>query len=212
MFKPGVVTVCTVILMTTTNPTPPAAAALHPVLEDLARVLDNVSDRQWADPTPCTEFSVAKLRDHVVRWSSAFAAGLADPDGRTPDADAIAVVGTGAEQVRDSADKISDAIADGAAERPLYIGEQSMPGEPSLAMILWEYQVHGWDLAVATGQPWAPADAGVRASLAFAPGMLTPDFQGEGKTFGPRVDVPTDAPAIDQLVGLSGRDPQWRSQ
>lgn len=49
----------------------------------------------------------------------------------------------------------------------------------------------------------------VEASLAFAPGMLTGDYQGEAKTFGPRVDVPEDAPAIDRLVGLSGRDPRW---
>jgi hypothetical protein len=39
--------------------------------------------------------------------------------------------------------------------------------------------------------------------------MLTPDYQGEGKTFGPRVAVPDDASAFDRLLGLSGRDPKW---
>ena len=52
--------------------------------------------------------------------------------------------------------------------------------------------------------------AGVEESLAFAPGMLTPDYQGEGMSFGPRVEVGPDAPAFDRLLGLSGRDPQWR--
>ncbi|NNG35157.1 TIGR03086 family metal-binding protein [Nakamurella aerolata] len=196
--------------MTATSTPPPTAAQLHPVLEDLAALLDNVSEEQWNAPTPCSDFTVAQLRDHVVQWSSAFAGGLADPDGRTPDADSIAVAGDGADQLRSNADKISDAVDDGAADRPLFIGDESLPGDMSLAMILWEYQVHGWDLAVATGQPWSPDEAGVRASLAFAPGMLTPDFQGEGKSFGPRVAVPADAAAIDHLVGLSGRDPQWR--
>ncbi len=37
-----------------------------------------------------------------------------------------------------------------------------------------------------------------------------PDFQGEGKAFGPRVDVADDAPPLDQLLALSGRDPRWR--
>jgi hypothetical protein len=31
-----------------------------------------------------------------------------------------------------------------------------MPGEMALNMILWEYQIHGWDLARATGQDWRP--------------------------------------------------------
>jgi len=69
--------------------------------------------------------------------------------------------------------------------------------------------VHGWDLARATGQPWAPPPAAVSQSLAFAPGMLTPDYQGPGKAFGPRVEVPADAPPLDRLLGLSGRDPRW---
>jgi uncharacterized protein (TIGR03086 family) len=77
-------------------------------------------------------------------------------------------------------------------------------------MILWEYQVHGWDLARATGQPWSPPAAAVAESLAFAPGMLTSDYQGEGKAFGPQVAVPESAPAFDRLLGLSGRDPAWR--
>jgi uncharacterized protein (TIGR03086 family) len=76
-------------------------------------------------------------------------------------------------------------------------------------MILWEYQVHGWDLARATGQPWSPPAAAAEESLEFAPGMLTPDYQGEGKAFGPPVPIPATAPALDRLLALSGRDPGW---
>jgi hypothetical protein len=56
-----------------------------------------------------------------------------------------------------------------------------MPGDLALGMILWEYQVHVWDLAVATGQPWTPPADATEVSLVFAPGMLTEDYQGEGK-------------------------------
>ena len=84
-----------------------------------------------------------------------------------------------------------------------------MPGEMALSMILWEYQVHGWDLARATGQPWSPPAEAAEESLEFAPGMLTPDYQGDGKAFAPRVPVPASAPALDRLLGLSGRDPGW---
>ena len=85
-----------------------------------------------------------------------------------------------------------------------------MPGELALGMILWEYQMHGWDLARATGQAFAPPPAAAAESLGFAPNMLTEDYQGEGKAFAPAVDVPASAPPLDRLLGLSGRDPAWR--
>jgi hypothetical protein len=50
----------------------------------------------------------------------------------------------------------------------------------------------------------------VEESLAFAPTMLTDDYQGEGKAFAKPVAVPGTAPALDRLVGLSSRDPHWR--
>jgi uncharacterized protein (TIGR03086 family) len=89
------------------------------------------------------------------------------------------------------------------------LGESAMPGEMALGMILWEYQVHGWDLARATGQSWSPPPAAAEESLGFAPMMLTDDYQGDGKAFAPRVTVPAGAPALDRLLGLSGRDPGW---
>jgi uncharacterized protein (TIGR03086 family) len=84
-----------------------------------------------------------------------------------------------------------------------------MPGELAAGMILWEYQVHGWDLARATGQRWCPPPAASQASLRFAPAMLTEDYQGEGKAFAAPVEVPATAPPLDRLLGLSGRDPGW---
>lgn len=36
--------------------------------------------------------------------------------------------------------------------------------------------------------------------------MLTDEYRGEGKDFGPAVPVPEDAPALDRLLGFSGRD------
>ena len=84
-----------------------------------------------------------------------------------------------------------------------------MPGDLALGMILCEYQVHGWDIARATGQLWSPPAAASEESLTFAPAMLNDDYQGEGKPFGTRVAVADDAPPLDRLLGLSGRDPGW---
>lgn len=195
--------------MTTTSVT--TATHLDAVLRSLADVLDTIGPGQASAPTPCTDYDVAALRDHVLGWLAAFTDGYAAPTGQCSDPEAVTVDGTGAAQVRAQADRLDTVLPEGT-QRPLRIGESEMPGDMALQMILWEYQTHGWDLAAATGQPWQPDEEGLAASLQFAPGMLTPDFQGEGKSFGPPVAVPAEAPALDRLLGLSGRDPQWSAQ
>jgi uncharacterized protein (TIGR03086 family) len=186
-----------------------AAALLQDVLDELAAVVDGVQEAKLHDPTPCPEMDVEALRRHILGWLTAFAAGYADPNGRTPDVAAYQPTGDPAGEVEAAARTFDEALAAGAADRPLWIGENSMPGGLALGMILWEYQVHGWDLARATGQPFSPPAEAAEQSLAFAPGMLTPDYQGPGKAFADPVPVPETAPPLDRLVGLSGRDPGW---
>jgi|GEM_PF-131965 len=181
---------------------------LHAVLSDLVELLDQIPAAADTAPTPCDEYDVATLRRHVLGWLTAFTDGYASPTGECSDAEHVAVAGTGADQVRGLRNRLSEVLPS-AAERPLRIGQSEMPGAMALEMILWEYQVHGWDLARSVGLPWDPDETGVRASLAFAPGMLTPEHQGVGKTFAPRVPVEADASPLDQLVALSGRDPNW---
>lgn len=183
---------------------------LTTVLRDLADVVDTITPQHEGAPTPCSDYDVAALRDHTLRWLTCFADGFTDPEGTAPDPDALSFEHSGA-TVRRAADRLVDALRAGAAERPLSLGGQPMPGEMAASMILWEYVTHGWDLARALGRPWAPPAGAVESCLSFAPGMLTPDFQGEGKPFAPPVDVPTEASPLDRLLGLSGRDPAWRA-
>jgi uncharacterized protein (TIGR03086 family) len=70
-----------------------------------------------------------------------------------------------------------------------------------------ELVVHGWDLAVATGQPYRADAESVPACLGFVAPMARPE--GTPGLFGPPVPVPADAPDLDRLLGLSGRDPAW---
>lgn len=181
------------------------------VLTDLEPVVGGVTGEQLQDPTPCTELNVGQLRTHILGWLTTFAAGFADPDGHAPldRVDGYAVPADPAAEVRSASAAMATALRAGAGGRPMRLGGSAMPGDMALSMILWEYQVHGWDLARATGQPWSPPAAAAEESLEFAPGMLTPDYQGDGKAFAPRVPVPATAPALDRLLGLSGRDPGW---
>ncbi|MGH3547498.1 MAG: TIGR03086 family metal-binding protein [Pseudonocardiaceae bacterium] len=195
--------------MTTPTSTEQTADLLHAVLADLAIVVGGITPEQLHAPRPCTAFDVEQLRDHVLGWLTHFAAGFADPDGHAPNADidGYQAPADAAGQVRAAAEKLDRAIRGGAATRPLRLGDSAMPGDLALGMILWEYQVHGWDLARATGQHWSPPIAAAQESLNFAPAMLSDDYQGDGKPFGKPVDVPAGATLLDRLLGLSGRNP-----
>ncbi|MCW2905348.1 MAG: hypothetical protein JWL68_137 [Actinomycetia bacterium] len=181
------------------------------VLADLAPMVGRISGEQLHDPTPCTELDVGQLRTHVLGWLTTFAEGLADPGGQAPlnRLEGYTVPADPAAEVWSASDTMAAALRGGAAGRPMRLGDSAMPGDMALSMILWEYQVHGWDLARATGQPWSPPAEAAEESLEFAPGMLTDDYQGDGKAFAPRVPVPATAPPLNRLLGLSGRDPAW---
>lgn len=171
-------------------------------------LVDQLPDSLDTAPTPCTEYDIATLRAHVIGWLTAFADGLSDPDGRCSDPNAVQVLDRGRDQVANARDRIRLALPQ-AAHRPLWIGDAQLPGDLALSMMLWEYQVHGWDLAQAAGLPWQPEREGLLASLDFAPAMLTPDFQGEGKAFAPPVRLRDGQPPLHRLLALSGRDPHW---
>jgi uncharacterized protein (TIGR03086 family) len=196
-----------------TTATEKTTSLLTTVLADLTRVIGGISKEQLHDPTPCTEWDVEQLRNHVGGWLATFAAGFADPGGQAPRAslDGYQPPADLAAETATAADTLVRAVRGGATGRPLRLGDSAMPGDMALSMILWEYQVHGWDLAHATGQPWSPPAEAAVESLSFAPAMLTGDYQGEGKPFAKRVPVPESAAPLDRLMGLSGRDPAWRA-
>lgn len=70
--------------------------------------------------------------------------------------------------------------------------------------------LHGWDIAQASGQAF---DCDPR-SLEAVHGFVAP-FAEAGQEaareglFGPVVEVPADAPLLDRVIALSGRDPAW---
>ena len=104
---------------------------------------------------------------------------------------------------------LADAWSDPQAwEGSTYAGSFELPADVAGLVALDELVVHGWDIAVATGQPYAPTVPEVEAAMAFVTGFEAPR---DGRLFGPVVPVPGDATALDRLLGLTGRDPAWRA-
>jgi uncharacterized protein (TIGR03086 family) len=150
-------------------------------------------------PTPCPEYDVGRLVDHLVGWARAFAARLSG--GRPTDDPGTYRAGDDpAAELDDAARTIIQAYRSGTAA-----GAQLPVG-----MLVGEFVVHGWELSRAIGREPQVDPAAAELALDTLRGMLAPEYRGEGKAFGLEVPVDDSAPAVDRLVGFSGRDPGWR--
>jgi uncharacterized protein (TIGR03086 family) len=73
-----------------------------------------------------------------------------------------------------------------------------------------ELVIHGWDVARASGQTYDCDPQVLEAVHGFVAQFSGPGQEAERSgLFGPVVDVPGDAPLLDRVIGLTGRDPAW---
>ena len=89
-------------------------------------------------------------------------------------------------------------------------GGVDLPGEVAGLVALDELVVHGWDVARATGQPYEVDVPSLETVQAFVAQFSEPGMEeARAGLFGPVVEVPEDAPLLDRVIGLTGRDPAW---
>ncbi|MGY1987885.1 TIGR03086 family metal-binding protein [Blastococcus sp. SYSU DS0669] len=185
---------------------------LGPTTTELARVVAGVRDDQLGDPTPCPGMPVAGLLDHLLGLALAFclAAEKAPFDGG-PSADAARLASDWRTLLPARLEGLAAAWRRPEARQgETEVAGVRMPGAAMALVALDEVLVHGWDLAVATGQPYRPDPAAVEACLEFVGPRDDPVAEPDG-LFGPVVPVPGDAPVLDRLLGRTGRDPSWRA-
>jgi uncharacterized protein (TIGR03086 family) len=185
---------------------------LHPQLSDAAeaaaRVVDGVRDGQLADPTPCTEWDVRALLNHLILWTSYSLEKRAHGESVSEElmATDFAAQPDFAARYRAQVDRALEAWADPAAwDRKLDMMGSATPASDIAALNIAEMILHGWDLAVATGQEYTVAQAAAVVALdaITANAELFRQYQG----FAAEVPVPDGASVLDQALALSGRDP-----
>jgi uncharacterized protein (TIGR03086 family) len=183
---------------------------LAPQAAEVARVVAGTRDDQLADPTPCPDTPVAALLDHLVGLTLAFRLSAEkQPQPAPPQAAADALAADWRERLPRQLDEMVAAWrAPEAWEGTAEAGGVTMPAPDMAVVALDELVVHGWDLAVATGQPYRAADADAQRCLGFA-GMVNAEGDSPPGLFGPPVPVPADAPVLDRLLAMTGRDPAW---
>ncbi|WP_072736685.1 TIGR03086 family metal-binding protein [Rhodococcus triatomae] len=183
---------------------------LGPAADALRRLLPGVTDERLGGPTPCPEWNVAALLDHLIGLSWAFtAAAQKIRVGGEPSGDAGRLPPDWRERLPDQLGLLVAAWRqDGAREGATEAGGVELPADLMGIVALNELVLHGWDLARATGQELEVTPAAVRAChrLFVAAGGGGDDPEGP---FGPSVPVPDEATAFDKLLGSAGRDPGW---
>ena len=191
---------------------PPVVADCDRTFAAVQRLVDAVQPDQWTAPTPCADWNIRQLLNHVANGNVVFA-GVADrtrPSGPvSPEERAVDRLGDDpAAGFRATGERMHDAFLtpgflEGTVETPM-LGEQ--PGTTVVHMRVNELLVHGWDLARAVGRPPdLPEDLAEGALLLWQTRLA--GRPREGMPFAAPEPVADDAPAIDRLAAFLGRKP-----
>ncbi len=164
----------------------------------LGGVVGGISSDQLDNKTPCDEFTVRGVLEHMIGGATMFAAAFRGEAPGEPDmSDVLAGFGPALGELAGSIQ------APGALDRTVAAPFGDVPGETFARFVVLDGLVHGWDLAMATGQTYLPSDDLVSSVSEFATDAVAP--LRDGVTFGAEVEAPASATPIERLAALTGR-------
>ena len=171
------------------------------------RIVAGVRPDQLGQPTPCRDWDVRLLLNHIIGGNHMFAevarGGRVDATG---DMDDYTRPDPGTNYLA-SADAVLAAWAEpGAMERRVHMPFGDIPASAAVSIHFLDVVVHGWDLARATGQDTTIEPDLAAEALDISHGLLSPELRETG-VFGPEVPASADDPLHDRLVAFMGRRP-----
>jgi uncharacterized protein (TIGR03086 family) len=185
---------------------------LGPAARELARLVSAVRDDQLGDPTPCAEYTLADLLDHVLGFTTAFTANARKqplPPEASRGVDGRLLPSDWRAALSNRLDELAAAWQEESAwQSQVSAGGIEMSAEDNALVATEELVMHGWDIARASGQDFAVDDASLAAVDRFMALFGERIASGQGP-YGPAVPVPENASHLDRLLGATGRDPAW---
>ncbi|MFN2594489.1 MAG: TIGR03086 family metal-binding protein [Actinomycetota bacterium] len=177
-------------------------------LKTTGEIVAGTKPEQLDDPTPCNEWTVRELLNHMIGGCVTWAMGAAGEAGDiSPSVDRI-----GDDHVKayeEASRNVLDAFSSsGAMEKNFTMPWGESPGKANLDVAVSDITVHGCDLAEATGQEISVDDDIAEACYQWTTGMMEPKGSMPRRgAFAEPVEVPDDAPPLDRLLGYLGREP-----
>ena len=168
---------------------------LESALDRTEAILAGVRADQAELPTPCNEYDVAGLVDHLVGWATSFAAKVT---GGTFEGDP--------NDFRAGADPVGEFHAAAQTIAAAYRAGRPEAEKLPVGMLLMEYVGHGWDLATATGQPVTFTAAEAEPALGWVSRCSSRSTEARARPSGSR-PKPARRPAPS-----SGWWPSWAAR
>jgi uncharacterized protein (TIGR03086 family) len=164
-------------------------------------VVETVTPDQLGWPTPCSEWTVQQLIDHLVAGTEYL---LAAASGRQP----VSTESTTNGDYRRGVQQVLAAVVQPGAMENICVSPLGFewPVAQAVAGTFMDVLIHTWDLARATHQDERLDPALVGACTA----MFVPEMPRRGREagiIGPEVSVGQDASAQDRLLAVMGRRP-----
>ncbi len=164
----------------------------------LGAVLASITPDQLDRPTPCVDYTVRGVLEHMIGGATGFAAAYRGVTPIEPDmSEPLTALPIALEDLFEAIS--APGALDGTVQAPF--GEVTR--ETFARFVVLDGLVHGWDMASATGLPYDPPDELVAAVDAFAREALDP--LRDGQTFANAVEPAGDASPIDRLAAYTGR-------
>jgi uncharacterized protein (TIGR03086 family) len=189
---------------------------LDPTTEQLCSLIEHLPDQDLSRPTPCTEYSVGDLLDHLAGVTVAFGGAAVKATGASS---TMGPWGDAAHLEPDWPISLPQRLRDlatawrspGAWTGTARVAGQEQPADVTAIILLGELVVHGWDLSRGAGLPFAVDAAGLVPLHDLIRETFGPDADpaARGPAFQPAVSVSGDASMLDQTLGMLGRDPAW---
>jgi uncharacterized protein (TIGR03086 family) len=172
------------------------------------RLIAGIRPDQYTNATPCGEWQVRDILDHIIGGNHFFAKAAAGEPVEAP-AEPRDLVGDDPATAYAHGAKVALEAwrAPGVAERTVTLPLGDLPGAFATGIHFIDHFVHGWDLAKATGQEEAVDTELAESVYALVQGNIGDDRRQPGGPFGPEVPVSEEASTVDRLVAYLGRQP-----
>jgi uncharacterized protein (TIGR03086 family) len=174
--------------------------------EEFGKKVHAVRDDQWNAPTPCREWDVRTLVNHLVsesKWTRPLMEGATIEEvGARFEGD---LLGDDPKKAWDESrsEAVGAVQSQGAMERTVHLSFGDFPGREYTMQLFADHLIHAWDLARATGSDEKLDPELVDAcSEWFAP---REDLYRSGGAVGERPPVPEGADPQTTLLAMFGR-------
>jgi uncharacterized protein (TIGR03086 family) len=179
------------------------------VIASTDKVVQGIDESQLGMPSPCTEWTVRDVLNHITGGSTMFAVCV--EDGTISDEQLGQLLGgdnLGDDFLgawRAASGRAIEAFGiPGVLDKMVKLPFGEMPAGIALNIAIFDVLTHAADIATATGQH-IDDDELIETALGVGRQMIGPDLRAPG-VFGPEVQAPDGATPVQRLLAFAGRE------